>query len=132
MQHPSLAEWESRLTELLNELDDVLEDGYGHHYRLHPARPHRGRTASKAHDGLFDITANFTLGLGSEHGKGYVIDIRLSTLEKVPDEIIEQIEEKTIAHLKQRLRHYFPEKNLTVQKDGPVIKLHGDLSLGHV
>ena len=132
MKHPNLAAWEDKLHALLDELDDILEDSYGHHYRLHPARPQRGTTSSKSHDGLFDITANFTLGLGSELGKGYVIDIHLSTLQKVSEEIFDQIEAKTIDHLRKRLPYYFPNRHLDVKQDGTTIKLYGDLSLGNV
>lgn len=128
--HPNLHQWEKKLKSILDDLDEVLEDQYGHRYRLHPARPRRGRTASKSQDGLFDISANFTLGIGSEHGKGYVIDIRMVTLENVPDDIEEQIDELAIRHIRNKLHSVYPDKKLFVTRDGHIIKLHGDLSLG--
>lgn len=132
MKHPNLIEWEKTLKKVIDNLDDVLEDQFGNQYQLHPARPKRGRTANKSHDGLFDITAQFSLGIGSQKGKGYIVDIRLSTLENVPDEIYDKIENVAIRRLRQYLKNHFPEKQLSVEKDGRVIKLFGDLSLGKV
>lgn len=132
MQHPSLIAWEKTLKKILDHLDDTLEDQFGNQYRLHPARPKRGKTSNKSHDGLFDITANFTLGLGSPKGKGYVIDIHLSTLEKIPEDVYDRIEDLTIEKLRTALKEHFPDKSLQVDKDGKVIKLYGDLSLGQV
>jgi len=130
IKHPNLHAWENKLKSILDDLDEELEDQFGHKYRLHPARPRRGRTSSKSQDGLFDISANFTLGLGSEHGRGYVIDIRMVTLERIPDEIEDQIEELAMQHIRKKLRKVFPGKQLSVNRDGHIIKLHGDLSLG--
>ncbi len=132
MRHPSLIAWEETLKKALDHLDDILEDQFGNKYRLHPARPERGRTSNKSHDGLFDITANFTLGLGSEKGKGYVIDIHLSTLEKIPEDVYDQIEDLSIEKLRTALKEHYPDKELLVEKDGKIIKLFGDLSLGQV
>jgi len=131
IKHPNLRAWEDKLKSILDDLDEVLEDKYGHKYRLHPARPGRGKTSSKSHDGLFDISANFSMGIGSEHGKGYVIDIRMVTLENIPDEIEDKIENLAVQHIRKKLKTIFPEKQITVNRDGHVIKLHGDLSLGN-
>jgi len=130
MSHPSLEDWEKNLKRILDELDDLLENQYGTRYHLHPARASRGKTSNKAHDGLFDITALFTLGVGSEHGEGYVIDIHMVTLEQVPEKIRNEIETITLKRLRESLPNYFPGKNLKVNKDGNVIKLYGDLRLG--
>jgi hypothetical protein len=132
IQHPNLRLWEQNLKRILDSLDEMLEDAYGHKYRLHPARPERGATTSKSQDGLFDISAHFTLGLGSEKGKGYVIDIRMVTLEKVPQEIEDQVNETALQYLQKELGKIFPSKKLWVNRDGPVLKLYGDLSLGEV
>ena len=130
MSHPSLENWEIQLKKVIDDLDDFLEDKFGRKYRLHPARATRGETASKAHDGLFDITAPFSLGVGSEHGKGYVVDIHMVTLEHIPEEVRNEIEAITLRELRKSLPKYFPGKNLKVDKDGNVIKIYGDLSLG--
>lgn len=132
IKHPNLQLWEKKLKSILDDLDEILEDRYGHHYHLHPSRAHRGTTSNNSHDGLFDITANFSLGFGSEHGRGYVIDIRLVTLQHVPDDIEDQIEEAAMLHIRKKLKSVFPDKNLWISRDGHVIKLHGDLSLGEL
>ena len=130
MQHPSLTQWEKVLKKLMDDLDDHLEDKYGNMYHLHPARPERGTTANKAHDGLFDVVASFSLGLGTRHGKGYVVDVHISTLEKVPAEIEVKIQNATLKHLQKKIADFFPNRQLKVSLDKQVIKIHGDLSLG--
>ena len=130
MRHPNLIKWEKKLKSVLDEIDILLEERYGNKYDLHPARRKHGSTSNRSHDGLFDIRGDFTLGLGSNKGRGYVVDIDLKTLEKIPNAVIEQIENDTIKELKNRLSKAFPGKELTVEKDGNVIKIVGDLSLG--
>lgn len=129
MRHPKLVEWEDKLKKVFDDIDDYLEDTYGKKYTLHPSRPRRGKTANKEHDGLFNIGASFTAGYGSEYGKGYVVDIDMVTLDKVPDEIERQIEEEVLKMLKKELPKYFPGTNIDIHKDGSVIKIHGDLRL---
>jgi hypothetical protein len=131
-RHPSLDIWEKKLKKVLDELDDFLEDRYGRRYPLHPARSRRGLTSNKAHDGLFDIVASFTLGTGSKYGRGYVVDVDMATLEDVPEKIRDEIEEISLRKLREVLPTHFPGKNLRVHKDGNVIKIHGDLSLGKI
>ena len=132
MRHPNLIKWEKELKSVLDEIDVLLEERYGNKYDLHPARRKHGSTSNRSHDGLFDIRGDFTLGLGSNKGRGYVVDIDLKTLEKIPNAVIEQIENDTIKELKNRLSKAFPGKELTVEKDGNVIKIVGDLSLGNI
>jgi len=132
MRHPNLIKWEKELKSVLDEIDVLLEERYGNKYDLHPARRKHGSTSNRSHDGLFDIRGDFTLGLGSKKGRGYIVDIDLKTLEKIPNAMIEQIENDTIKELKNRLSKAFPGKELTVEKDGNVIKIVGDLSLGNI
>ena len=132
MRHPKLIEWEKKLKSVLDEIDILLEDRYGDLYDLHPARRKKGSTSNRSHDGLFDIRGDFTLGLGSEKGRGYIVDIDLKTLENVPIEAIENIEKEVVYELKFRLPHEFPDRELKVEKDGNMIKIVGDLSLGNV
>lgn len=132
MRHPNLIHWEKKLKSVLDEIDMLMEDRYGDLYDLHPARRKHGSTSNRSHDGLFDIRGDFTLGLGSEKGKGYIIDIDLKTLEHVPAEVIENIENEVVYELKYRLPHIFPGRDLTVERDGNLIKVIGDLSLGNV
>jgi hypothetical protein len=132
MRHPNLIKWEKKLKSVLDDIDVLLEEKYGNEYDLHPARRKHGSTSNRSHDGLFDIRGDFTLGLGSDKGKGYIVDIDLKTLENIPRNIIDQIENETIKELKERLSQAFPDRELKVEKDGNVIKVFGDLSLGNI
>ncbi len=132
MRHPNLIQWEKKLKSVLDDIDVFLEEKYGKEYDLHPARRKHGSTSNRSHDGLFDIRGDFTLGLGSDKGKGYIVDIDLKTLENIPQNIIDQIENETIKELKERLTQAFPDRELKVERDGNVIKIVGDLSLGNV
>ncbi len=130
MRSARLEKWEGRLKEIFNRIDDYLEEKYGHLYRLHPVRPHRGATSSKEHDGLFNVGSSFSAGFGSEYGPGYVVEVRFATLSKVPRQIREQIEEEVAQILRKELPGHFPGKKLKVVRDGRVYKIYGDLSLG--
>lgn len=130
VQHHRLEVWEKKLKEVLDALDDLLEGKYGNQFRLHPARPEQGKTSNKAHDGLFDIVASFSMGTGSKHGKGYVVDVHMATLDHVPLHVQKEIEDISLQVLQKELPVYFPGKNLQINKDGHVIKIYGDLSLG--
>ncbi len=128
MSHRS--KWERRLREVFDEIDDILEDEYGAKYPLHPARARRGRTANKSQDGLFNVGAAYSAGLGSEYGEGYIVEIRLVTLSKVPREIRERIEDEVVELLNEKLPESFPDHDLRVERDGHLYKIVGDLSLG--
>ena len=132
MQGGRIAKIEKRIYELLNEVDSALEDKYDQKYRLHPARPERGQTSNPTRDGLINISAKFTAGIGSEHGKGYNVDIKLKTLENVDEEVIEEIDEIALNLIKEKLPKYFPERKLEINRDGNVIKIHGDFFLGSI
>ena len=45
---------------------------------------------------LFDVGASFSAGFGSEHGRGYVVDLDMLTLDKVPEEIKKHIIKKPL------------------------------------
>ncbi len=132
MQHYKSAEFDRKLKKLFDETDDYLEERYGNRYRLHPARPKRGETANKAADGLFNIGASFSAGYGTDLGRGYVIDVDMVTLSEVPDEVEEEIEEEAVRYLRRRLPHYFPEREMQVEKDGKTFKIVGNFALGDV
>ena len=119
-----LEEWEGRLYTLLREIDGVLEDKYGKLYPLHPARPERGETANPQYDGLFRITASYSAGYGSKLGPGYIFRV-----ENVAESHRKQIEEEAISMAEEGLKKVFPERELSVARDGNVIKIYGDLSL---
>jgi len=127
-----MTEFDDRLKTLFDEVDDYIEELYGDKYPLHPVRPNRGETANPEADGLFNIGANFTLGFNSELGRGYLIDISISTLEKVDENTRQEIYETATEKVKELLPVYFKERELTVRRDGNNFKIQGDFSLGTV
>jgi hypothetical protein len=129
MRDFKVEEWESKLKRVFDRVDDQLEEKYGGKYPLHPARPSRGVTASKAHDGLFNVGASFSAGYGSERGPGYVLEVRMVTLSRVPQYVRDRIEEEAAELLREELPREFPDRDLRVARDGPVYKIHGDLRL---
>ncbi len=125
---PRLEEWESRLKQVFDLIDREMEDEYGASFNLHPSRPERGTTANPQADGLFNVGASFSPGYGSETGRGYIVRIQMSTLEKVPELIREEIRNKVAERLRALLPESFPGKNLQVVREGFVYKITGDLS----
>lgn len=132
MRHPKVLAWEHTLKDVFDRIDHELEERYGDRYELHPARPERGATANPEHDGLFNVGASFSAGFGSEHGPGYVVEVRMSTLTRVPRDVRERIEKDVVTLLKRELPRAFPGRELHVKRDGAVYKIHGDLGLGRV
>ena len=132
MWHPKMVEFDDQMKQLFDEVDDFIEDLYGSLYSLHPVRPARGETGNPEADGLFSIGAVFTPGFGSELGRGYLIDVVMSTLEKVDEDIRRKIYEATADKVKELLPRYFPERCLTVRQDGNHFKIQGDFALGKI
>ena len=125
-----LERWEDRLKQIFDEINDELEAEYGNRGRRHPNRPPHGTTCNREDDGLFDLGAAFTVGIGSQHGPGYVVQARIATLDNVPPEIQQKFEAEVVRRLKEKIPAIFPQAKLHVDRDGPVYKIHGDLSLG--
>lgn len=125
-----LERWEARLKQVFDEINDELEAEFGHRARRHPARPPHGATSNREDDGLFDLGAAFTVGIGSAHGPGYVVQARIATLDAVPADTQKKFEADVARRLKEKLPAAFPGVKLHVDRDGPVYKIHGDLSLG--
>lgn len=132
MRHHAVLEWEARLDGAMRELDALLEERYEGKYVLHPARLEKGAAANPVQDGLFSVTASFTLGLGSTIGKGYVVDIKVVTLQPVEEQVRDEIETLAQERLAELLPKYFPDAELNIARDGRVLKIFGDLSLGKV
>jgi hypothetical protein len=130
MWHPKTIEFDERLKKLFDEVDAYIEDLYGASYPLHPRRPVRGETANPQADGLFNIGADFTPGYGSQLGRGYLIDVEMSTLEKVDDRARAKIYRAAVDKVRELLPLHFPERNLSVRRDGNHFKILGDFSLG--
>lgn len=122
--------WEARLKALFDELDRELEPvAASCGLPLHPARPAAGETANPEDDGLLDLGASFSLGLGSTYGPGYVLQCRIATLSDIPPDQLDFLLEYVADRLNERLPFAFPGKNLRVDRDGPLWKIHGDLTL---
>jgi hypothetical protein len=128
--HPKLTAFAANLEALFHEVDEILEDDWGGSFTLHPNRPARGSTGNPEMDGLFEIAPDFTPGIGSEKGRGYLISFRAATLERVSPEQFEFLMEEASAIIKRKLPRFFPERRLEVVRDGKRFKIVGDFSLG--
>ncbi|HAL91968.1 MAG TPA: hypothetical protein DCM68_02955 [Verrucomicrobia bacterium] len=126
-----LERWEHRLKKVFDEIDSELEaEGACKKFKRHPNRPPAGATSNREDDGLFDLGAAFTVGIGSQHGPGYVVQARIATLDDVPAATQHKFEAEVARRLRQKLPAAFPGIQLHIDRDGPVYKIHGDLSLG--
>jgi len=132
MWHPKMMEFDDRMKKLFDEVDNYIEDRYGSNYSLHPVRPARGETANPEADGLFNIGANFTPGYGSELGRGYLIDVSMSTPDKVEEDVRREIYEAAADKVRELLPIHFPERKLAVRRDKNHFKIQGDFSLGEI
>ncbi|MFP4384198.1 MAG: hypothetical protein ACLFST_07205 [Spirochaetia bacterium] len=124
MSDRRIKKFDESLKKMFDEIDDYLEDSYGNLYPLHPARPDRGKTSNKEHDGLFNIGASFSAGFGSRLGRGYIVDVHMVTLHQVPDDIRRQIEDDVVRQISRKLPAFFPDRDLDVEKDGTVFKIY--------
>ncbi len=128
--HAKQRDMERRIKTLFDEVDHALEDAWAGEFMLHPNRPARGETWNPEMDGLFELGADFTPGLGSEHGRGYLVNLRVATLERVPNERLEAFMSQAAELIREKLPRHFPERSLEVVRDGRRFKLVGDFSLG--
>ena len=118
---------ESQLSALARALDGRLEDVYGNLYQRYPNRLPRGKAANPAYDGLFSTTVPFTLGYGSQYGRGYIVQVDIDTLEQVSGEEREKIKEDIFKFVEDNLVKFVPDRNAKVVHDGNLIKIIGDL-----
>lgn len=125
--------WEARLKKVFDEIDAELEGeaatSAGGRMRLHPVRMAAGTTSNPEDDGLYEVGANFTVGIGSEHGAGYAVRARIATLDHVEASEQERLEARVAERLREKLPEAFPGKDLRVVKDTTGWKIVGDLSL---
>ena len=125
--------WEARLKKVFDEIDAELEGaaakGAGGRMRLHPVRMPAGMTSNPEDDGLYEVGANFTAGIGSEHGAGYAVRVRIATLDHVEASEQERLEALVAEKLREKLPGAFPGKDLRVERDVSGWKIVGDLSL---
>jgi hypothetical protein len=129
MRHSKAKEWERKLKGVFDEIDIELEQVYGDRFELHPARAKHGKTSSREMDGLFNVGASYSAGFGSRLGPGYVVDIRLSTLQRVPSELKEELRDHVRQMLAEKLPSAYPGKDLRVELERKHLKITGDLSL---
>jgi len=132
MWHPKTVQFDKTMKALFDEVNNHIEDLYGNRYPLHPNRPARGTTSNPEADGLFNIGAVFTPGFGSEIGRGYLIDVSMSTLEKVCTEVRSEIYKATAKKVRELLPKYFPDRELSVRRCGNHFKITGDFNLGKI
>jgi hypothetical protein len=130
--HPKQSALEKRLRAMLDELDNYLEDTYGECFDLHPNRLARGEASSTLYDGLFSASLKFTMGYGTDSGRGYSVVIDISTLESIDRKTRNEIDEAAAEKLSQLLPRYFPERDLRLAREGHYYKIIGDFSLGDV
>ena len=123
----NLEQWEETLRRVLDQLDDLLEDRFGHPHSLSRNRPPRGATANRKYDGLFAVEAKFSMGYGRREGPGYSVEIRMATFEDVPDDIRQQIHDLVGEVLRTEIPNAFPDKELQVTAKWPHFLIHGDL-----
>ena len=83
-------------------------------------------------DGLFNVGADFSAGYGSKLGRGYVINITMSTLEHIPATVRQRIEKDVEDLVRIKLPTAFPERALRLERDGSLLKITGDFRLGPV
>lgn len=131
-EHPKLAAFTRTLDALFREVDEFLEDEWGAAFSRNPRRPERGTTVHPEMDGLFEIMPDFTPGIGSERGRGYIISFRAATWEKIHPGQFEFLMAEAAAMVAAKLPGYFPGRDLRVVRDGKRFKIVGDFSLGDV
>lgn len=121
--------WELKLKSVFDEIDRALETKYRGQFEKHPSRPAEGRTSNPEMDGLFNVGASYSAGFGSAFGPGYVVEIRISTLQRVPKELKLELRDQVQLWLREKLPSVFPETELHVDRERNHLRIHGDLSL---
>lgn len=130
--HPKMIQFEDTMVALFKRIDGLLEDKYHGRWQLSHNRPVRGETANPLADGLFDVGAFFTPGYGSAHGRGYLVKIDVKTRETVTQDERAAIEQQVYDALQSLLPKFFPDRELSVVRDGASFKIVGDFNLGPV
>ncbi|MCF7816449.1 MAG: hypothetical protein K9M54_01090 [Kiritimatiellales bacterium] len=129
MQYSKTIEWEEKLKRVFDEIDAALEQRHAGRFKRQPNRSAEGTTSNPEMDGLFNVGASYSAGFDSQFGPGYVVDIRLSTLQRIPHELRQELREHVQAMLIEKLPAAFPGKTLRVDTEHEHLRIHGDLSL---
>ncbi len=66
------------------------------------------------------------------HGRGYIVEVRMVTLDNIPADERARIEDDAARMLDEHLERIFPNRDLDIQRDGATYKITGDLSLGSI
>jgi hypothetical protein len=130
IEHPKMAAFNVALDALFHEVDETLEERWGELYPVNPVRPQRGETHNPGMDGLFEVSPRFTIGIGSKQGRGYLVELRVATLEKIPEAKRKAFLETAAELIRERLPRFFPGRHLELVRDGNRYKIIGDFSLG--
>ncbi|MCF0261419.1 MAG: hypothetical protein HUK23_00735 [Sphaerochaetaceae bacterium] len=130
--HPKQEEFESKMTHLSQELDKYLEEKYGKLYTLHPNRMRHGTGANPSFDGLFSTSCAFTLGIGSNSGRGYVVQVGIRTLQNVSQSDKDMVIFEALNYINNTLPNVFPDRELKVIYENNLLKIIGDFSLGEL
>ena len=128
MSLTELEQWELKLRNALDTVDRTLEQLYSSQFPRHPNRPAAGTTSSPKADGLFSVTSAFSLGLATGNGPGYIIRLRTATMLPLSQDEQEDILRTAEKLLPEAIAASFPERHLTVTRQGDVFLLSGDLS----
>lgn len=130
MWHPKSVEWDDRMKDLFDRVDRDLEESYAGRWRLRRNRPARGSTSNPEMDGLFNVGVFFTPGFGSRLGRGYLVEVVIATDEAVPADERAEVEGRVRDLVAAFLPDAFPGRDLGIERDGAMLKIHGDLGLG--
>ncbi len=131
-QHPKSEAWDRALQTAVEAVDREMERRHGQRFKLGWNRAASGTTANPQMDGIFNIGVKFTLGYGSLYGRGYLLDVQLSTSELPSPALRAQWEKEAAELMQHQLAQIFPERNLKLERDGRNYKITGDFSLGEV
>jgi len=120
---------EEQFAQLERGIDEHLEDMFGQRLALHPSRMPRGSGSNPINDGLFSATIIFSMGYGTQYGRGYIVNIGVSTLDYVDPELKDQIMNEAFHFVSAHCTDYLPDRSIKVVRDQGMIKLIGDFSL---
>ncbi len=126
---PKVSAWEKTLGDVFDRVDAVMEARHGELYPRHPSRPPHGSPAAPPYDGLFNIGASYSRGIGSQHGPGYVMEVRVGTTRPVSADMLKKLEDEAAELVRTELQNAYPGRSLEVERDGKRYKIFGDLGL---
>ncbi len=126
---PRQEKLEEQFAELEKGIDGHLEDMFGDRLSLHPSRMPRGKGSNPIYDGLFSATIVFSMGYGTQYGRGYIVNVGVSTLDMIDPELKDQIMNEAFHYTSEHYMDYLPDRKIQVVRDMGLIKLIGDFSL---